>query len=142
MKNTLSKTKPSAAKAKSSAARLQRARDRRLIVCMSLTSAVGLCVLLLGCFAVGVRAEDFLSVGLVAFVYIACSALSIVDLYFHYSLCRWHNRWHRAFHEEGGSEGEPSAFALVASKISGWFLFIFMQLTAFVPVIFSALLYL
>ena len=135
MKNTLSKTKPSAV-------RLQRARDRRLIVCMSLTSAVGLCVLLLGSFAVGVRAEDFLSVGLMAVVYIACSALSIVDLYFHYSLCRWHNRWHRAFHEEGGSEGEPSAFALVASKISGWFLFIFMQLTAFVPVIFSALLYL
>ena len=55
MKNTLSKTKPSAV-------RLQRTRDRRLIVCMSLTSAVGLCVLLLGCFAVGVRAEDFLSV--------------------------------------------------------------------------------
>ena len=103
MKNTLSKTKPSAV-------RLQRARDRRLIVCMS--------------------------------VYIACSALSIVDLYFHYSFCRWHNRWHRAFHEEGGSEGEPSTFALVTSKISGWFVFIFMQLTAFVPVIFSALLYL
>ena len=42
----------------------------------------------------------------------------------------------------GGAEGEPSTFALVTSKISGWFLFIFMQLTAFVPVIFSALLYL
>lgn len=140
MKNTLSKTKPSAAKAKSSAARLQRVRDLRLVVCLLLTAAVGLCVLLLGGPAEG--AEGSLSVGLVAFVYIACSALSIVDLYFHYSFCRWHNRWHRAFHEEGGSEGEPSTFALVTSKISGWFLFIFMQLTAFVPVIFSALLYL
>lgn len=126
MKNTLSKTKPSAV-------RLQRARDRRLIVCMSLTSAVGLCVLLLGCFAVGVRAEDFLSVGLVAFVYIACSALSIVDLYFHYSFCRWHNRWHRALHESGGAEGEPSALALVMMKLAGWFLFLFAQAIAFVP---------
>lgn len=131
MKKTLSKTKPSAA-------RRQRARDVRLIVCMSLTSVVGLCVMLFG----GAGEWAGIKGGMLIFVYIACSALSIVDLYFHYSFCRWHNRWHRAFHEEGGSEGEPSAFALVTSKIFGWFAFIFAQVVAFVPVIFSALLYL
>ena len=57
MKDALSKTKPSAAKAKSSAARLQRVRDLRLVVCLLLTAAVGLCVLLLGGPAEG--AEGF-----------------------------------------------------------------------------------
>ena len=47
MKDALSKTKPSAGKRKPSAARLQRVRDLRLVVCLLLTSAVGLCVLLL-----------------------------------------------------------------------------------------------
>lgn len=140
MKDALSKTKPSAAKAKSSAARLQRVRDLRLVVCLLLTAAVGLCVLLLGGPAEG--AEGSLSVGWKVFVYLFGSTIAIAALYFHYSFCCLHNAWHRVLHESGGAEGEPSTFALVTSKISGWFLFIFMQLTAFVPVIFSALLYL
>ena len=52
MKDALSKTKPSAGKRKPSAARLQRVRDLRLVVCLLLTAAVGLCVLLLGELAV------------------------------------------------------------------------------------------
>ena len=46
MKDALSKTKPSVEKTKPSAARLQRVRDLRLVVCLLLTAAVGLCVLL------------------------------------------------------------------------------------------------
>ena len=118
-------------------ARVQRARDIRLIVCMAAVSILSFCVMVtseLGGAAAG-------SWSWLIFLYVVLCPISIAELYFTYSFCRWHNRWHRAFHEEGGSEGEPSTFALVTSKISGWFLFIFMQLTAFVPVIFSALLY-
>lgn len=124
MKDALSKTKPSAV-------RLQRARDRRLIVCMSLTSAVGLCVLLFGGPAEG--AEGSLSVGWKVFVYLFGSTIAIAALYFHYSFCCLHNAWHRVLHESGGAEGEPSALALVMMKLAGWFLFLFAQAIAFVP---------
>lgn len=131
MKDALSKTKPSAAKAKSSAARLQRVRDLRLVVCLLLTAAVGLCVLLLGGPAEG--AEGSLSVGWKVFVYLFGCTIAIAALYFHYSFCCLHNAWHRVLHESGGAEGEPSALALVMMKLAGWFLFLFAQAIAFVP---------
>ena len=131
MKDALSKTKPSAAKAKSSAARLQRVRDLRLVVCLLLTAAVGLCVLLFGGPAEG--AEGSLSVGWKVFVYLFGCTIAIAALYFHYSFCCLHNAWHRVLHESGGAEGEPSALALVMMKMAGWFLFLFAQAIAFVP---------
>ena len=78
-------------------ARVQRARDIRLIVCMAAVSILSFC---------------------------------------------GHNRWHRTLHESGGEQGEPSAFALVTSKIAGWALFILMQAYAHLPTILSLLLWL
>lgn len=113
-------------------ARRQRARDLPLLVCMVATCVLVFCVL--------VVSDIYFERGWFLFLYALISVFSIVDLYFHYSLCRWHNRWHRTLHESGGAAGEPSAFALVMSKISGWALFIFIQLIAFLPVILPAVL--
>lgn len=116
-------------------ARVQRARDIRLIVCMAAVSILSFCVMVtseLGGAAAG-------SWSWLIFLYVVGCPISILDLYFTYAFCRWHNRWHRTLHESGGEQGEPSAFALITSKIAGWFLFILMQIVAYIPAIMSSL---
>ena len=116
-------------------ARVQRARDIRLIVCMAAVSVLSFCVML------SAQTDPAFSVvrgGFIALYAVGCP-ISILDLYFTYSFCRWHNRWHRTLHEKGGAQGEPSAFALITNKIAGWFLFILMQIVAYIPAIMSSL---
>ena len=119
-------------------ARVQRAHDIRLVVCMAIVSILSFCVMVtseLGGAAAG-------SWSWLIFLYVVLCPISIAELYFTYSFCRWHNRWHRTLHESGGEQGEPSAFSLVTSKIAGWALFILMQAYAHLPTILSLLLWL
>ena len=97
-------------------ARVQRARDIRLIVCMAAVSILSFCVMVtseLGGAAAG-------SWSWLIFLYVVLCPISIA----------------------GGEQGEPSAFSLVTSKIAGWALFILMQAYAHLPTILSLLLWL
>ena len=92
-------------------------KDARLVVCMSIAFAVGfVCILL---------KENFILLP----HYIPCCFISVLSLYYNYSMCRFVNHWR--IH----TEAEPSRFMLVSGKIAEWSVFLIAAITAALPVL-------
>ena len=52
-----------------------------------------------------------------------CTIVSILMIYFAYTLAKGHNKRHAFWHERDQSGGEPTELSIILNKLSGWFLF-------------------
>lgn len=99
----------------------KRKKDRIFVVCQ-------IAVAVLGAVAIIVKGNAILLAG-----YIPLTAISILTMYFNYSLCKWKNKWHAAWNEKNPCDGEPSDHRLLMGKIGGWLLFIIALILAVLP---------
>ena len=96
-------------------------KDRKLLVVLFITTAVGLVHLI------------FNGNSALIVAYLLCTLVGIFGVYFSYSLCKWENQWGNFWNEKNPGKGEPSDFMLTMSKAGSWAFFIIGMIFALIP---------